>query len=92
MDDYKWELVTYFASKQDFKNGIRTYAIHNGRNMKFKKNDKKRMRVICKKGCPWEAYCAKIQDEDTWKLRKIVDKHTCSRDYNVAVRIVIPSY
>ncbi|XP_058783844.1 uncharacterized protein LOC131658582 [Vicia villosa] len=83
MEDYKWELGTYFATNQDFKDAIRSYAIHNGRDMKFKKNDKKRMRVICKKGCPWEAYCAKIQDEETWQLRKIVDKHTCSRDFKV---------
>lgn len=41
------------------------------------------MRVICKKGCPCESYCAKLQDEETWQLRKIVDKHTCSKDYKV---------
>ena len=41
------------------------------------------MRVICKKGCPWESYCAKLQDEETWQLRKIMDKHTCNMDYKV---------
>lgn len=43
MEDYKWELGTYFATNKDLKD-----AIHNGRNVKFKKNDKKIMRVICK--------------------------------------------
>lgn len=83
MEDHKWVLGTYFATKEDFKEAVRTYAIHSGRNLKFKKSDNKRMRVICKKGCPWESYCAKLPDEDTWKLRKIMDKHTCSRDYKV---------
>ncbi|XP_058733572.1 uncharacterized protein LOC131605205 [Vicia villosa] len=40
--DYKWQLGTYFFTNQDFKDAIRTYEIHNGRNMKFKKNDKKK--------------------------------------------------
>ncbi|KAI5443199.1 hypothetical protein KIW84_012021 [Lathyrus oleraceus] len=26
MDDYKWEFGTYFATKENFKDGIRTYA------------------------------------------------------------------
>jgi len=41
--------------------------------------------VICKgnKGnCEWEAYCAKIPDEETWQLRK-VSKHNCSREYKI---------
>lgn len=39
--------------------------------------------MICKSGYPWEVYCASIQGKETWQLRTIVDKHTCSRDYNV---------
>lgn len=83
MEDYKWEVGTYFATKEDFKEGMRIYAIHSGTNLKFKKNDNKRMRLICKEGCPWEAYCENIPQEETWQLRKIIDKHTCSRDYKV---------
>ncbi|XP_058726169.1 uncharacterized protein LOC131597489 [Vicia villosa] len=41
------------------------------------------MRVICKQGCPWESYCARLANKKTWQLRKIVDNHTCSRDYKV---------
>ena len=52
MEDYKWELGTFFATKEDFKEAIKTYIVLFGRNLKFKKNDNKRMRVICKKGCP----------------------------------------
>ncbi|CAK8539873.1 unnamed protein product [Lathyrus sativus] len=43
MDDYKWELGTYFATREDFKKAVKTYAIHSGRNLKFKKNDNMRM-------------------------------------------------
>jgi len=66
MVDYKWEFGTYFASKAEFHEGIRIYVIHDGNGLKFKKNDKQRMRVICKPGCNWELYCAKIPNQETW--------------------------
>lgn len=86
MKNYEWVVGTYFVSKKAFQEAIRTYAIHSGRALKFKKNDKKRVRVICKgsKGnCNFEAYCAKIPKEETWQLRKIQRFHTCSRVYKV---------
>ncbi|XP_058742069.1 uncharacterized protein LOC131614513 [Vicia villosa] len=83
MADFKWEVGSYFSSKDDFKEAITSYAVHNGRNLKFTKNDKVRVRVKCKDGCDWEAYCAKSSREATWKLRKVNDVHSCSRDYNV---------
>lgn len=83
MEDYKGKLGTYFSTKEEFKETVITYSIHSGRNLKIEKNDNKRTKVICKKGCPGESYYAKLQDKETCKLRKIMDKHTCSRDYKV---------
>ena len=85
MYDYEWEIGTFFLSKEDFKYACRTYAVHYGRAIKFLKNDKTRVRVICKgnKGrCEWQAYCAKIPDEETWQLRKVT-KHNCSREFKI---------
>lgn len=48
MRDYHWELGTYFVSKKAFQEAIRTYAVHSGRDLKFSKNDKRRVRVTCK--------------------------------------------
>ncbi|XP_058765013.1 uncharacterized protein LOC131638472 [Vicia villosa] len=83
MADFKWEVGSYFSSKDDFKEAITSYDVHSGRNLKFTKNDKVRVRVKCKDGCDWEAYCAKSSREATWQLRKVNDVHSCSRDYNV---------
>ncbi|XP_058733971.1 uncharacterized protein LOC131605655 [Vicia villosa] len=83
MADYKWEVGVYFRSKDDFKEAITSYVVQSGRNMWFTKNDKVRVKVKCKDGCQWEAYCAKLPNEETWQLRKLVDKHECSREYNV---------
>jgi hypothetical protein len=83
MRDYKWEVGTYFACKKEFQNAIKCYSIQSARAVKFKKNDKKRMRVICKPGCKWAAYCAHIPGQETWQLRKIHDDHKCNREPHV---------
>ncbi|WVZ25831.1 hypothetical protein V8G54_004375 [Vigna mungo] len=36
-----------------------------------------------KRKCPWYAYYAYKAAENTWQLRKIIDKHTCSREFNI---------
>jgi hypothetical protein len=71
MRDYEWEAGTYFVSKKQFQDVVRTYAVHSGRDMKFRKSDKRRVRVTCKPGCARELYLAKIPNEETWQLRKI---------------------
>ena len=83
LTDFKWEVGTLFGTKDEFKDAIKTYAVHSGRDLKFEKNDSYRVRVRCKEGCVWEAYLFKLPNEATWQLRKIVDNHTCSREYRV---------
>lgn len=73
----------YFSIKGDFKEEITSYAIQSGRKLKFTKNDKINVRVRCKDGCKWEAYYAKLPNEDFWQLRMVVDIHSCSIEYNV---------
>ncbi|XP_047173510.1 uncharacterized protein LOC124841307, partial [Vigna umbellata] len=88
MVDYKWDVGTYFANKEDFVDAIKTYAIENGRNIKYIKNDKKRMRVKCmgaKGECPWMAYCGYMEAIHTWQLRTIVDDHKCSREHKLGL-------
>jgi len=57
---------------------------YTGRAIKFRKTDKVRVRVGCKEGCPWEAFCGKIPDEETWQLKKVYPgDHECDTDFNV---------
>ncbi|XP_027910402.1 uncharacterized protein LOC114169447 [Vigna unguiculata] len=77
---------TYFSEKGDFVEAIRSYALENGRSLKIVKNDRRRVRVKCLGGkgkCPWLAYCGYMQAVKSWQLRKIVDTHTCSREFNL---------
>ncbi|WVY89282.1 hypothetical protein V8G54_034796 [Vigna mungo] len=86
MIDYKWDVGTYFADKQDFMDAIKTYSVENGRNIKYVKNDKKRIRLKymgAKGECPWMTYCAYMEVIHTWQLRTIVDNHRCSREHKL---------
>ncbi|WVY91979.1 hypothetical protein V8G54_037493 [Vigna mungo] len=86
LGEYKWEVGTYFTNKKEFTDAIRTYALSNGKNLKLIKNDKKRVAVKCLGAngkCNWYAYCAYMCLQKSWQLRKIIDDHTCSRDFNV---------
>ncbi|XP_027907647.1 uncharacterized protein LOC114166966 [Vigna unguiculata] len=86
MREYQWEVGTYFSEKGDFVEAIRSYALENSRSLKIVKNDRRRVRVKClgaKAKCPWLAYCGYMQAVKSWQLRKIVDTHTCSREFNL---------
>ncbi|WVY89949.1 hypothetical protein V8G54_035463 [Vigna mungo] len=80
LEGYKWEVGTFFAEKMEFIDAIRTYALRNGRNLKFIKNDKKMIYVKCLGGkgtCKWYAYCAFRIDVNAWQLRKQLGKEQC---------------
>jgi len=84
MVDYKWDVSTIFIDKGQFINGVRTYVMHVGRNLKFTKNDKERVRVRClgaQGKCEWSLCCVYLTSCETWQLRKVIDTHTCSREF-----------
>jgi len=86
MDEYRWEIGTYFTEKHEFIEAIRTYALANGKSLKFLKKDNQRVSVKCLGAngeCKWYAYCGYMGAVKSWQLRKIIYQHTCSRDFNV---------
>ncbi|WVZ26151.1 hypothetical protein V8G54_004695 [Vigna mungo] len=86
MEEYKWEVGTFLNEKKDFTKAIRSYGVENGRKLKVFKNDKRRVCVKCcgaKGKCPWYAYCAYKAAQNTWQLRKIINNHTCSKEFNI---------
>ncbi|WVZ17013.1 hypothetical protein V8G54_009995 [Vigna mungo] len=87
MLDFKWEVGTYFGQKVDILDAIKTYTLENGKKLKFIKNDKKkRIRIKCmgaKGECPWMTYFGYMEAIDTWQLRTVVDRHTCSREHKL---------
>jgi len=72
-------LGTYFTYKEAFKDAIRTYAVHSGRNLKLVKNDNSRVRV---RYIGAQEQC-ELPSTSCWQLRKLNDVHTCARQFKV---------
>ncbi|RYR49592.1 hypothetical protein Ahy_A07g036110 [Arachis hypogaea] len=66
MNQYKWEVGIVYASREEFKDTVTTYAVHTARAIRFRKCDLKRVRAVCSGDYPFWLYAAKIGDEDTW--------------------------
>lgn len=65
MANIKWELGTFFSTKDDFKEEITTYDVQSGRKLKFTKKDNKKVMVGCKENCDWEVYCGKLPKKES---------------------------
>ncbi|XP_057734112.1 uncharacterized protein LOC130949396 [Arachis stenosperma] len=65
----------------DFKEAVREYCIHDGRRVRFKKNDKIRCRALCKvEDCPCVIYASKDSESVCWQVKTFNDDHTCPRE------------
>nr|POF22501.1 hypothetical protein CFP56_68391 [Quercus suber] len=76
-----FELEMQFATKKDIMDAIKLYSIFKRVLVKFKKNDKVRVRVKCTDSCPFELYCGKMKDKDTWIVKKLNPEHNCERRF-----------
>ncbi|XP_052108715.1 uncharacterized protein LOC127741122 [Arachis duranensis] len=76
----KFEVSMTFKSKAEFIQATRDYTIQWGRNILFTKNDRVRVRAVCKSDdCPWVVYCACNSKDLSWQIKTLVDNHTCPR-------------
>ncbi|XP_072087389.1 uncharacterized protein [Arachis hypogaea] len=85
MSKYKWEAGTLYATREEFKEAVTSYAVHTGRNIKFPVVDNVRVRAKCGDGCEWFAYAVKMANEDSWQLRTVNDHHSCNTVFDIKV-------
>ncbi|RYQ93395.1 hypothetical protein Ahy_B09g099673 isoform B [Arachis hypogaea] len=81
------EVRIKFNTKWNFKEAVREYTIQEGRRIRFNKNDRKRLRAVCKvKECSWVIFASKDRDDTCWQLKTFRDDHSYAReDKNRAV-------
>ena len=77
--NHQFSVRLLFTSATEFRAAVREYAIKNERNVKFVKNEKDKVRVVCSTGCPWVVYAAQVRDEKTFQGRTYNAEHTCGR-------------
>ncbi|KAF4400284.1 hypothetical protein G4B88_019493 [Cannabis sativa] len=76
----KFEKGLVFQSRSQFKDAVREYAIQNGKDIFFKKNEPTRVRAKCGGvNCPWELYASKIDDTPTFVVKTFNETHQCPR-------------
>lgn len=72
-----------FNSLVDFKDAMREYLILIRMEVRFPKNDKIRVRVMCKsKGCSFKVLVSQVENNTTFKMKTFERKHTCGRVFN----------
>ncbi|CAL9003282.1 unnamed protein product [Prunus brigantina] len=78
----EFHLGMQFANREHLKEAIKEYAIVNGKLLKFKKNDKRRVKVVCSGSgnCAFVLYASRIdKEESTFVVKAIHADHTCGR-------------
>ncbi|KAL4280302.1 hypothetical protein GQ457_03G028240 [Hibiscus cannabinus] len=73
-----------FVDKEILKEAVRQYGRVHRFNMSFKKNDNKRVQVVCNFGkCPWVLWASKLNPKDpndnTWQIKTMKNEHSCQR-------------
>ncbi|RYR08142.1 hypothetical protein Ahy_B05g075696 [Arachis hypogaea] len=82
--EYQFRVGLEFKTLSQFKEAIKEHALLNGRDVRYKKNDKLRCRVVCKgqKGkCKWICFASKVGGSDCFRIKTLKGKHTCGRSY-----------
>ncbi|KAG8369939.1 hypothetical protein BUALT_Bualt14G0065400 [Buddleja alternifolia] len=80
MENPQFRIGMVFTSPDEFKQAVRSHAIHWQRDIVFLKNDKRRVRAKCKSTkCPWVALASKMRNSTTFQIRTLNVKHKCGR-------------
>lgn len=74
------ELGMEFENLDLFKDALRDYTIHLGREFVWKKNDRERVRAKCKEQeCKWEIFCSWNKGEKCFQVKTFNSEHSCAR-------------
>ncbi|KAG8388268.1 hypothetical protein BUALT_Bualt02G0108000 [Buddleja alternifolia] len=80
MENPQFRIGMVFTSPDEFKQVVRSHAVHWQRDIVFLKNDKRRVRAKCKgTKCPWVALASKMKNSTTFQIRTLNVKHKCGR-------------
>ncbi|CAI9282734.1 unnamed protein product [Lactuca saligna] len=92
-ENQKWDkmvpiLGMRFSNPMELKNCLTNYAVKNGYNLYFEKNDSQRLLVRCCKqnknpSCPFRLWASWMSSERSFQIKSLVDEHNCSRVFKL---------
>ncbi|XP_058766723.1 uncharacterized protein LOC131640331 [Vicia villosa] len=77
-----FQLGMVFNSKSIVREAVREYGMEKNKNIFIKKNDAKRMVILCMEGCKFYMRISKRVGNQFWQVVSLVDEHTCYRTPN----------
>uniref|UniRef100_A0A6V7QX45 SWIM-type domain-containing protein n=1 Tax=Ananas comosus var. bracteatus TaxID=296719 RepID=A0A6V7QX45_ANACO len=81
MQNPQFGIGMLFASMKEFRQAIREYSIKNRYNIKLVKNEKDKVRAVCKEGCPWLIYASWITGKKTVQVKRYDFEHKCFKNF-----------
>ena len=79
----KFHVGQVFQNVQLLRKAIKEYSCRNRVNLKMPTNDKMRVCAKCEEGCPWYLWASNDNRTKAFMVKKLVDKHTCSKKWQV---------
>ena len=83
MENPNLEKDMLFSSRESLKEAVKQYGRKNKYNLKFARNDRRRLKAICKKKLSMGVMGSKFNPKDkmsTWQIKTYVGEHTCLKD------------
>ncbi|GAB2268041.1 hypothetical protein Dimus_038694 [Dionaea muscipula] len=71
-----------FKTHELFRDAVKEYAIKWGKNIRFTENDTKKVRAVCKEGCPWMCYASFVKSASLFRVKTFISEHNCTRTFN----------
>jgi len=74
----QFSLGMKFTDKQQFKEAIIKYGLHEKKLIRFKKDDLQRVRAVCDwVTCSWTCLLSNTTKSESWQITTFNDLHTC---------------
>ena len=83
MVESKFKLGMLFKTAAKFRAAVRQHAIKWGKEIRFTKNEKCRVRAVCREGCDWLIYASSMAGEKTMQVKTLKGEHSCNRTFKV---------
>ncbi|GJU27358.1 (R)-mandelonitrile lyase-like protein [Tanacetum coccineum] len=95
----KWKLMRHvlgekYESPDQLKRALAFYALANGYKLYYEVNNPRRLLAKCcrdakDRKCPFRLWASWMQNERSFQIKKLNDKHSCSRTYEYGTLITI---